>query len=903
MSNPDPVATGAQIERLARENHELRARLAAPDAHRKAWVDRMVESIPHLMFLIGPDDRYLDVSMGGGLEPFVSPDRLVGRTVDEVFAGEPITDELHGALARARASGRTELLDYALPLPDGVHYYQARITPLADGTVASLVLDVTDRIRDRAAHGERETLLRTIFETEPECVTVVSPDGRIVEINPVGLAMLEIDGVEAAGPLETFVVREDRPQFLEAYQRVIAGETVRLGYRMTGRRGADRWVETTAAPLRDADGVLRGILAVTRDVTGRRQAEDELRAGKERFRAIGDAMPLAMLITRFLDGLVLYANQPVAELFGVTREQMEGHTTSGFYAQPADRETILGRLRAEGTVRNFEVLGRNARGEEFWMTASFQLTVWNGEPAILAGIVDLTGRKRMEDELRASEELYRALFEANPFPMFAYDVETTRFLAANDTAVRHYGYTREEFLAMSVQDIRPPEDIPLFRQLLARAIERDRATTNVGRHQRRDGSIIQVEVTGSPVVFQGRAARMVTVHDITERRRLEEDLRHAQKLESVGRLAGGVAHDFNNLLTAILGYTQLVEARLAGEPELLADLEEIRQAGERARDLTSQLLAVARRQVSAPRVIDLNELASAMERLLRRVLGEHIELVTRCHEPVWPIRADPAQLEQVVMNLAINSRDAMPQGGRLSIRTENVSIGRDDRPPHPDLKPGDYTVLEIRDTGVGMSPEVLSHMFEPFFTTKPMGQGTGLGLATVYGIMKQGGGQVWVDSVPGSGTTFGLYFPRSLEPRAPADPEGEAPPPGGHETVLVVEDDPAVRALIVRTLEQAGYSVAVAVAGDEALRVAAGFPRPIDLLVTDVVMPRMNGRDLAVRMQQSRPAMRVMFVSGYASGASSPAGDDDSFLPKPFTASLLLRRVRDALDATPRAAS
>ena len=386
-------------------------------------------------------------------------------------------------------------------------------------------------------------------------------------------------------------------------------------------------------------------------------------------------------------------------------------------------------------------------------------------------VLDISEHKGDEAALRASEALYRALFEANPFPLWAYDVETLRFLAVNAAAVRHYGYARDEFLSMTMRDIHPPQEAQALDAALERSRDHEGTLTYLGRHWKKDRSVIEVEVTAGPVKFGDRPARMVTIHDVAERMRLEQELRRAQKLEGIGRLAGGVAHDFNNLLTAILGYTQLLEARLAGEPQLLADLAEIRQAGTRARDLTSQLLAVARRQVSAPKVLDLNALATMMERLLRELLGEHIELVTRFADRVWPIKADPAQLEQILMNLAVNARDAMPRGGTLTIATQNVTVGGPQHPPEPGLLPGPQVMLEVTDTGVGMPQETLAHVFEAFFTTKPAGAGTGLGLATVYGIVKQSGGQVWVHSEPGHGTTFRLYFPPSQEPlraRSPA---------------------------------------------------------------------------------------------------------------------------------------
>jgi signal transduction histidine kinase/CheY-like chemotaxis protein len=376
-------------------------------------------------------------------------------------------------------------------------------------------------------------------------------------------------------------------------------------------------------------------------------------------------------------------------------------------------------------------------------------------------------------------------------------------------------------------------------------------------------------------------------------------LAESQKLDGLGRLAGGIAHDFNNLLTVVLGCAEVLREDLRAGTVRAEDVDEIRAAGERARDLTAQLLAFARRQVITPEPLDLNEVLRGTEKLLRRVLGEDVRLEPSLSAEVWPVRADRGQLEQVVLNLSVNARDAMPTGGRLAIETANVTVGAGGTAQG--IPPGDWVRLTVRDTGHGMTPEVRAHLFEPFFTTKPKGQGTGLGLATVYGIVKQSGGHVDVDSAEGAGTAVHVYLPRTAATAAPARP---APPPaatrGGSETVLVVEDDPHVREFTVRALRDGGYRVLVAPGGDAALETAAAEPSPIHLLLTDVVMPGVDGRALAERLARVRPALRVLYVSGYAEsviarhGVLAPGVD---LLAKPFTPAALLGKVRAVLDA------
>ncbi len=403
---------------------------------------------------------------------------------------------------------------------------------------------------------------------------------------------------------------------------------------------------------------------------------------------------------------------------------------------------------------------------------------------------------------------------------------------------------------------------------------------------------------------EGRATRMIGTHvNITDRKRLLEQLTQAQKMEAVGRLAGGIAHDFNNVLTAILGTGELLLADLPTHDPHRSDIEEILQAANRAAALTRQLLAFSRRQVLQPKVVDLNALMQNLERMLRRLIGEDVELVTVLAPEIGRVRADPSQLEQVLLNLCVNARDAMPHGGRLVIETANVSLAPDTTPEGVPIVPGDYVMVVVTDTGVGMDAETRAHLFEPFFTTKAIGQGTGLGLAMVYGVVKQSGGYITVTSQPEQGACFRIYLPR-VASTAEAAAETPAPvPAGGGETVLLVEDEPSVRRLNRRALETAGYTVLEAADGAEAVTLAAGFEAPIHLLLTDVVMPGLNGLDLAKRLKAHRPSLQVVYTSGYPDTAhTADAGieDDAPFLQKPYSADALTRKVREVLEVPRR---
>jgi len=517
---------------------------------------------------------------------------------------------------------------------------------------------------------------------------------------------------------------------------------------------------------------------------------------------------------------------------------------------------------------------------------------------VLAALV--AERTTAERALTESEAHYRVLFESNPNPLFVYSLDTLALLAINEAAVRQYDYTREEFLVMTLEDIHPPEDVPALRELVARS-ETGLRKRGEWQHRKKDGTIIDVEITRNTLTFAGRPASLAMAHDITRRKSIEGQLLQAQKMEAVGQLAGGIAHDFNNLLTAIFGSSDLLLEDLSVDDRRRTDVEDIKKAAQRAAGLTHQLLAFSRKQLLAPQVLDLNALITDVEKMLRRLVREDVEFRTVLAPDLGAVRADPGQLEQVIVNLAVNAGDAMPQGGNLTVETANVDLDEAYAQAHVPLVPGRYAMLAVSDTGVGMDAQVKSHIFEPFFTTKEKGKGTGLGLATVYGIVKQSDGYIWVYSEPGQGTTFKVYLPRVEAAAEPPAPKPVAPASlRGSETVLVAEDEEAVRNLIRRVLVAHGYAVLAAGDGQEALRLANTHDGPIHLLLTDVVMPNMNGRQLAERVVSARRKTKVLYLSGYTDDAIVRHGVLEpgiAFLQKPFTPQGLARKLREVLDA------
>ncbi len=500
--------------------------------------------------------------------------------------------------------------------------------------------------------------------------------------------------------------------------------------------------------------------------------------------------------------------------------------------------------------------------------------------------------------LAVSEQRFRALYDLAPIPYQSLDGEG-RLIEVNNAWIEATGYAREEAVGRWFGDLLAPQQRDLFRERFLGFKASGEFRGVFFSLLRKDGAPLLAELHGR--VHRDEQGRFHQVHcvfiNVTERRRLEEQLLHAQKMEAMGRLAGGVAHDFNNLLTGILGYTDLLKMRLAGDDPSHREVNEILRAASRAAGLANQLLAFSRRQVLEPRVIDLNALLRDTNRMLRRVIGENVELVTLLSPGLGMVEMDPVQIEQVILNLAINARDAMPGGGVLTIRTANLHLERDEA---GDLSAGEHVLLEVRDDGIGMSGELLARIFEPFFTTKGEGKGTGLGLSTVYGIVRQGGGRVAVESEEGKGSVFRVYLPRVQGVEAPA-PEHASPAlqAAGNETVLLVEDNEMVRSLSREVLVLHGYRVLEAGDGEEALRVLAADPRPLHLLLTDVVMPRMNGRELARRLLARQPGLRVLFMSGYTDEGLSLAemkGPGRSFIQKPFMPQDLLLEVRGILD-------
>ena len=538
-----------------------------------------------------------------------------------------------------------------------------------------------------------------------------------------------------------------------------------------------------------------------------------------------------------------------------------------------------------------------------WVEAELGASIIRNEKDDILGyafmVYDVTEKKRMEGALRESEDRFTIFMNNTSVIAFMRDVKC-RYVYVNRAFEKYVGKPVAEILGKTVYEIWPPEIAASLDEsdkwVLAagRPMEVYEKTAHPGRETK--------EWLAIKFPFQDRKGSALVgcmSIDVTERKSLEEQLRQSQKMEAVGRLAGGIAHDFNNLLTIIAGYSELLLSSSTTEDGQRSKLEEVKKAGERAALLTRQLLAFSRKQVLAPCVLDLNGVIGNLRKMIERLIGEDIEFVTLPHDGLDRVKADPGQVEQIIMNLVVNARDAMPNGGRLTIETANIEFSQPSLRSHPPGLHGHYVMIAVSDTGTGMDSETQKHIFEPFFTTKETGKGTGLGLATVYGIIKQSGGFVWVYSELGVGTVFEIYFPRVLEQeKSPAAHRAETWPAKGTETILLAEDEPALRLLIRETLERSGYKVLEASDGNDAIKLSESYQQPIHLLISDVVMPQVSGRELAERVAAARPETKVLFISGYTDDTIIKHGVIDpkiAFLQKPFSPAAITNKVRSVL--------
>jgi two-component system, cell cycle sensor histidine kinase and response regulator CckA len=741
---------------------------------------------------------------------------------------------------------------------------------------------------------ESEQRLRGVTDTARVGLVVVDEAHRYRYANRtyaeiLGLSASNIVGRLVSEVLAPVYAEQIRPRLERAFRGGRVNYELMLPPSAAG--GDERYYDVTYEPRPSREGAT--VVVVVVDITERKRAEQQIRLQATALQAAANAI----VITDHL-GTITWINPAFTALTGYTVEEATGQNPrilksgehdAAFYQALWD--TIL-----SGQVWHGEMINRRKDGQLYFEEQTIT-PVMNETGALINFIAikqDATERKQAEVALRESEERYRGLINS------AFDGVVVHqngiVLGVNRAYAEMLGYEIEELIGRNILALTPPEQ----RDFVASEIEHDQSLYEA-LGLKKDGTRINIEVSATKCIYEGKQARLAAVRDVTERKQLEEQLRQSQKLEAIGQLAGGIAHDFNNLLTAINGYSELTLRRLQADDPLQQNIKEIMKAGERAAALTRHLLAFSRKQVLQPKVLDLNAVVSELEKMLQRLIGEDIEMRTVLGTEIGSVRADPGQIEQIIMNLVVNARDAMPHGGKLTIETENVSLDESYAKNHIAVTPGPYVMLAVSDTGMGMADETRARIFEPFFTTKEVGKGTGLGLSTVYGIVKQSGGNIWVYSEVGRGTTFKIYLPRvdegAEEYKRSAEAEGAV---RGAETVLLTEDEEIVRKLARQVLELYGYRVLEAANGGTALLICERHAGPIHLLITDVVMPEMSGRELADRLAGLRPEMKVLYMSGYTDNAIVHHGvldESANFIQKPFSTDALARKVREVLDA------
>lgn len=751
---------------------------------------------------------------------------------------------------------------------------------------------------------DREIVYRKLIEAAPDAIVIANQEGSIVLVNAQAERLFGYKRAELLDESLEILVPErmrGKHRFHRAdYMSAPVSRPMEAGLQLYGLRkdGTEFPAEISLSPIETPSGWL--IASAIRDVTDRYRA-------KQRILTLLDSAPDAMVVVGE-DGHIVLVNTQTEKLFGYNRAELlnqpvEALIPERFWAGHRNHRAKYGahpQVRPMGA--GLELFGVRKDGTEFPVEISLSPQHTEDGVLVSATIRDVTQRKRVESALRQSEATFRGMVEG------AYGVYRAKpdgtILMANAALAHMLGYDSEKEIASLnlVSDIFVSGDYSssLFEQLGARK----QFSRHEAHWRRKDGKVVTVELGGRSVSDETGALLYfeVIVEDVSHQRGVEHRLRHVQKMEAIGRLAGGIAHDFNNVLGVITGYSEMLLDRLRSDPALFVLVRQVLDATQRGASLTRQLLAFSRQQVLEPRVINIQEHMKGIEDLLRRVLGEDIHLTVDTGDRPVHLRADAAQLEQVIMNLVVNARDAMPGGGNLTIEISYAHFDTEYCRHAPDTHPGKYACIAVTDTGCGMSTDVVSRIFEPFFTTKENGKGTGLGLATVYGIVKQSGGNVTVYSEVGHGTTFKVYLPLSEEEAAskPENKQVESIVPSGAETILLVEDEDSLREVTREYLTNKGYTVLAAPAPDSAMKAAEGSDKPIDLLLTDVILPGSSGVQLAQRLAASHPLMRVLYVSGYTADAIVHHGGHASnfaFLSKPFSLPALARKIRSILDS------
>lgn len=808
--------------------------------------------------------------------------------------------------------GETVVRERVLCRPDGSFVpVEIRTKMMPDGTYQSIYHDITERKKAEELLKESEYFL---LESQKAAHIGSYSTDLLTRIWKASPELYNIFGIDDTYPhtLEGWagMIHPDSRTELTEYHLQVEKEKKRFDYEykiIRPNTGEVRWVHGLGELEYDHQMNPVRMIGTIQDITDRKRTEESLRESEEAYRAIFENTGTAMILIEE-DMTISMANGQFEANTGFPMDEIIGRMKWTDFAHPDD----IGRMISQHKLRReipgtglpvYEIRYMSKTGILRYALLNIQLVP--GTKRSVASIIDITRRREAEKKLRASEEKFRSLAESSPLAIMLHQGD--QWIYANKAATEISGYSEEELYTMHFWDFIHPDYTELIKQT-GRNRQEGKEVPHVYEFKiiAKNGDEKWVSLTGNRIQYEDKPTALIAVIDITEQKKAEEDkarleaqLQQAQKMESVGRLAGGVAHDFNNMLGVILGHTELALMQVDPLQPLHNNLSEIRKAANRSADLTRQLLAFARKQTISPKILDLNETVSGMLKMLRRLIGEDIHLNWQPEEDVWPVKMDPSQIDQILVNLCVNARDAISGVGKMTIETGNVILDESYGATHAGFIPGEYVKISVSDNGCGMDRETMSHIFEPFFTTKGINKGTGLGLATVYGAVKQNNGYINVYSEPDQGSTFTICLPRHLGKDEQLKKKGSTDAPlRGRETILLVEDEPSILEVTKMILEMQGYSVMTASTPGEAIDLARKHAGEIHLLLTDVVMPEMNGRDLARNLLSLYPDIKRLFMSGYTANVIAHHGVLDEgvhFIQKPFSTKDLAAKIREAL--------
>jgi two-component system cell cycle sensor histidine kinase/response regulator CckA len=762
--------------------------------------------------------------------------------------------------------------------------------------------DTVDGKQMAAELSENKKLLQAIIETEPECVKLVASDGTLIMMNRAGLEMIQADSLEQVKGKSLYLLI--MPEYREAFRKLTAGvfqgNPGTLTFEMTGVKGRRRWLNTHAVPLRNDRDEIIALLGITRDVTEQKRVEEDLKKERDFVSAVLNTEGAIVLVLSS-DGRIVRFNRACEVVSGYTFEELQGRFVWDFLIPPE---------QVEGVNKVFNALTAGMfpnKYENYWVAKDGQrkLIAWSNTALhaadgrveyVIATGIDITEHRKADGALLEEKKFSDVVIDSLPGLFYIID-EAGNIIRWNKNLQEMFGYSPEELVNKNALDFFR-EDRELVSRKIHEVFQSGSAQVEA-RMVTKDGVSISFMLTGFRIIMNDNPYLVGVGIDISERKRLEYELRHSQKMESIGTLAGGISHDFNNILTAIIGYGSLLQMKMRDDDPLKHNVNQILASANRASNLTQGLLAYSRKQILNPRLVNLNEIIIKVERLLERIIGDDVEFKRILTDKDVTVLADPGQIEQILMNIATNARDAMPDGGYLYIETQRVDLDEALAKAHDIRNPGTYAQILVTDSGTGMDQNTRERIFEPFFTTKDVGRGTGLGLAMVYGIIKQHLGFVEVESEIGMGTTLKIYLPIAQKAEEARPPVGLPFDRGGTETLLVAEDDEIVRNYITSALTQFGYSVIQAENGEEAVRKFMANRGAIKLLLLDIMMPKKNGKEVYDKIRIFEPDIKALFLSGYSADIMGKKGLLEkglNFLYKPIPMDELLRKVRSVLD-------